>query len=342
VLLYNEGADFIFTVQRIRLMSSHTIAARAAIVLALVSTIAFPIFLHAQPVCNIVDRCDFCVASQGISPLEMGRSGVRFDIRYLALDKMYRSGERIASEESESHLTNQLTLTYFMDEALSASLVLPYVSRSSVESLAGETPEGLQNRGLGDVIALARYKLYSDTRGGRTRVVAATGGLKVPTGTTNKLMADGELADAHMQLGSGTWDPVLGTSAIFAEGDFAIAANALTTIPMSANAAGHRFGNNLNYDATLRYRAAWLNEAEESGLFATIGVLGEWRGEETEAGEVNANSGGNVMYLAPGVQALLSDYTSIEASFELPILHDLNGTQLGETYRLAAGIQYTF
>jgi hypothetical protein len=297
----------------------------------------------AQPAyCGITNRCDFCVASQGISPIEMGRSGVRFDIRYLALDKAYSDGQAITSNESESHLTNQLTLTYFVSEALSASFVLPYVSRSSTEGVGGEATESLTNRGIGDVIALARYKVYSDTRGGRTRVVAATGGLKIPSGATDKQMADGELADAHLQLGSGTWDPVLGASAIYAQDRFAIAANALAAFPTAANANGHRFGNNLNYDATLRYRALWIDAEEESGLFATAGVAGEWRGHEVEEGESNVNSGGNVVYFVPGVQVLLSDYTSIEASCQLPVIHALNGTQLGESYRIAAGLQYVF
>ena len=39
-----------------------------------------------------ISYCDYCLASQGISPLEVGSSGVRADIHYLSLGSLYQDG----------------------------------------------------------------------------------------------------------------------------------------------------------------------------------------------------------------------------------------------------------
>ena len=77
-------------------------------------------------------------------------------------------------------------------------------------------------------------------------------------------------------------------------------------------------------------------------IFAALAISGELRAHETQDGEIIPNSGGNVVYLSPGLQIFFSPSFSFEVSFQQPIIHALNGDQLGETFRVLSGIQYMF
>ena len=54
------------------------------------------------------------------------------------------------------------------------------------------------------------------------------------------------------------------------------------------------------------------------------------------------NSGGNVTYIAPGLQIFFSPYLSFEAAYQYPLIHALPGEQLGEDYRIQTGFQLLF
>ena len=75
-------------------------------------------------------------------------------------------------------------------------------------------------------------------------------------------------------------------------------------------------------------------------LFGALGVRGEWRGYELQDGRRIDNSGGDVTYLAPGMQVFFSPRVSFDATVWIPFIHALNGSQLGETVKVLAGFQY--
>ena len=58
--------------------------------------------------------------------------------------------------------------------------------------------------------------------------------------------------------------------------------------------------------------------------------------------ETDPDSGGNTVYLTPGIQVVLVPHWVIELSYQHAIYHDLNGTQLGETYKAITGVTYLF
>ncbi|MBI5561286.1 MAG: hypothetical protein HY894_00295 [Deltaproteobacteria bacterium] len=73
-----------------------------------------------------------------------------------------------------------------------------------------------------------------------------------------------------------------------------------------------------------------------------LGVNGEARAKETTGGEKDPNSGGNTVYLSPGIQAAITPNWSAELSYQHAVYHNLNGAQLGESYKVTGGVTHLF
>jgi hypothetical protein len=74
---------------------------------------------------------------------------------------------------------------------------------------------------------------------------------------------------------------------------------------------------------------------------AVLELNGKWQAEQTISGATDPNSGGNVVFLSPGMSIFLSTGMSIASNrwsgfvtVGLPIINDLNGLQSEPTYRL--------
>jgi hypothetical protein len=273
--------------------------------------------------------------------LEVGSSGVRLDLRYLHVGTRYLDGSKVENEdqELETHLTQQFSFFYTLSPEFTATAIVPIPSRHSEELDNGHLVTGNQF-GLGDVALLVRYKPYTAHTTEATTILSLAAGVKLPTGRTDGKDSEGNLLDAHIQLGTGSTDFLVGASGFLSWGKTALIANVLGGIN-TKGANGHQFGNALNYDMSVRYKI-YPAEFATTQLFATLGLDGEWRGRETEDDVTIDDSGGNVLYLTPGLQMFFSASISLEASFHYAVIHGLHGEQLGEDYRIMSGVQILF
>ncbi|MDB5034182.1 MAG: putative lipoprotein [Chlorobi bacterium] len=321
-------------------MNNHSIARFASIIIPIligVQSMSRAQISFGSPPATPVSKCDFCLAAQGISPLEAGGSGARLDIRYLRLGTVYEGGTREANDEQETewHLTQQYSVFYGVGPGATLSALIPVARRHS-EAIdeQGASVTGDQF-GLGDISLIGRYRAIDEHEFTTTTIVSLVGGLKLPTGRTTGTDSRGELLDAHIQLGTGSTDLLFGANYFGAADRFSAAVNLLAGVP-TGGANGHRFGPGLNYDATLRYRV-YPEIIDTRMFFLGITAAGEHRGREKEEGVIVENSGGGVVYLGPNAQVYLSPSLSFEAAFQYPVAHSLNGRQLGEDYRVMAG-----
>jgi hypothetical protein len=286
-----------------------------------------------------LNSCDFCLASQGISPAEAGATGIRADIRYLRLSTAYNNGGRVSNEkrELETHFTQQFTFSLGLSPAVSLMAIVPLARRYS-ERLSddGSMVYGEQF-GVADVSLLVRWKMYENHSVESTTIISVAGGMKLPTGRTEGVDSRRELLDAHVQLGSGSTDALAGVNGIFAGDRAALIVNLLFGAA-GMGAHGHQFGANVNYEAAVRYKV-YPAEYSDMQFFAVLGIDGEWRGKEKQDGVPDENSGGNVAFLSPGLQWFLSPALSLEGRVEFPFTHALSGFQLGEDMRIRAGVQ---
>lgn len=300
--------------------------------------------------------CDFCLLSQGISPLDtMKGTGIKLSERYTLLDQVYQgTSKRTNPGAKEEHWTTELTGFYGVTPDFMVMTVVPFKNGNTSGELM-QNPDGTLDldtggagraSGLGDVALMGRYTFLKQENPGTTNIMAGVFGIKFPTGRTNVKTADSaDYLDSHLQPGTGSTDFLLGLSFSHSLEQLSVSANLLGTITTKGKFGDmtHEFGNSLNYDVTGKYRA--YPEAfspRKPQLFFALGINGEAREREKIAGYTDPDSGGNTVYLAPGVQVSLAPHWVIEISYQHAIHHNLNGTQLGETYKSIGGVTYLF
>jgi hypothetical protein len=68
---------------------------------------------------------------------------------------------------------------------------------------------------------------------------------------------------------------------------------------------------------------------------------GEWHAKQVIAGEKDTNSGGNVVYLLPGIRVSGANLSSF-ASVGVPVVNEVNGLQAKPGYRVLSGFAFAF
>jgi len=299
--------------------------------------------------------CDFCLLSQGISPLDtMKGTGIKISERYTVLDQVYQgTSENTNPGAKETHWTTELTGFYGITPEFMVLAVVPYKKgRTSGEPDLTVTPAVLDTAmagdasGIGDIALIGRYTFLKSETPDSTTVMAGVAGIKFATGSTNAKTSDGmNFLDSHLQPGTGSTDYLLGVSYSHSLQRFSLSANLLGTITTEGKfgTTKHQFGNALNYDLTGKYRMAPEEFAPtKPQLFVALGINGEVREREKEDGVTVTDSGGNTIYLSPGLQLVLAPHWVLELSYQHAIYHNLYGTQLGETYKAIGGVTYLF
>jgi hypothetical protein len=318
--------------------------------IAVLAGIAFQLSLNGAGL-----ACDFCLLSQGISPLDtMKGTGIKISERYTVLDQVYQgTSEKANPGAKETHWTTELTGFYGITPEFMVLAVLPYKKgKTTGEADLTMTPPMLDTAmagdasGLGDVALLGRYTFLKSETPETTTVMAGVAGIKFSTGKTNAKTSDGmSYLDSHMQPGTGSTDYLLGLSYSHSLERLSFSANLLGTITTEGKfgTTTHEFGNALNYDASGKYRIApEAFSPMKPQLFAALGINGEVRQREKEGGVAVPDSGGNTVYLSPGLQLVLAPHWIAEVSYQHAVYHKLNGTQLGETYKAITGVTYLF
>ena len=116
----------------------------------------------------------------------------------------------------------QLLVGYQFGDRLSVQLNLPLIHRSYRRPGDGGIEEGSVG-GLGDAAVTARYRLIGRFKDDSTLLWHVQGGVKMPTGDSDRLLEElNEMEPAESQpsgihghdltLGSGSWDGILGTA----------------------------------------------------------------------------------------------------------------------------------
>jgi len=300
--------------------------------------------------------CDFCLLSQGISPLEtLSGSGIRVNHRYALSNKVYDGTERITvnPEAKEEFRTTEFTGFYGITESLTLIGTVP-LRKTSMDGHMHVHADGEAEvhsdmkgnvSGLGDITALGRYSFFKRHTLDTTTIVAGLAGIKFATGKTDRKTDDGEFLDAHLQPGTGSTDYLLGLSLSHAMRKLSLSANMLGSITTTGKAGDskHKFGNSLNYDVTAKYRVHPSTTGTAGPrIFLALGVNGELRDREKEEGVEDKNSGGHTVYVSPGLQIVMAKRWVFEASYHRAVYHNLNGKQLGENYKANGAVTYLF
>jgi hypothetical protein len=206
------------------------------------------------------------------------------------------------------------------------------------------------SHGLGDLTTFAQYRFLHDEAA--ERHLSAIAGLRMPTGETGVLMNDGQVFSPHHQPGSGAWDPMFGLAFTQGAGRWSFDANVLFLFAQEG-ARDSNLGDVFNYNAAVSYRllgACSEDEPHEPGVThehpTTLDLIfeanGDARGRVYEEGFIDANTGGNLVFLSGGARLSWGHSWAATASLGAPILEDLNGIQSEPVMRILFGISKAF
>ena len=252
----------------------------------------------------------------------------------------------IRASDDQSPMDRDLTVwaapsvfVYGVTEKFTVFGVVPYLDKS----LEVNTPMGRLTRGdsgLGDLRFLFRYTLRQWDRPQETLRLAPFVGLKVPTGNDDTDDSLGPLP-APLQLGSGSWDPIIGT--VFSWQTLSWQFDASATYKINTEANDFEFGNEARLDFSFQYRLLprKLGDGSPSFLYGVIENTLEWRDHNESFGKVDPDSGGTTLYISPGIQYVTTRMV-FEAAVQIPVVQDLHGNGLKTDFILTTGFRFNF
>ncbi len=197
------------------------------------------------------------------------------------------------------------------------------------------------DEGLGDMAVLGKYRFHTLNFKGGTSRLSLVAGFELPTGDDDERDSLG-LLPPGLQLGSGSVDVIAGVVHTIQTLDFEVDTDLRYIVNNEAN--GFEFGDVFQYNVSFQKRILPFT-LPDKGLYDQVNALIELNGltqSKSDAfGISQLNSGGHTLFLSPGIQ-YVSKRIVYEASFQYPIVQDLNGTQLETDYRLALSLRYQF
>jgi hypothetical protein len=263
-----------------------------------------------------------------------------------------------------------LALAYGVTNDFTVSARLPWIRRTGILEGVQDNPAdppAINNRGntsgFGDVTVLGQYRVLNN----RATQAAALFGFKAPTGRTNLVDPFGEVFEAEFQPGSGSWDALVG--AAFSQQlapSWGFHVNVLGVLTGNGT-QGTNLGNRFLYNAAVVYRmfgetakeqhshnvnAAYAHAGPRPGkatiaamaaphvhvaLDALLELNGEWHGMQRTFGVIDPNSGGNTLYLAPGLRLTVEKWSGY-LSAGIPVVKEVNGIQSTPAWRIIGSV----
>ena len=289
------------------------------------------------------------------APLSAGSWGAGLRTEIINFDR-YNDSELAGfagAGEEHVHSVDRLmsvsaSLAYGVTDDLTLSARLPYVDRQNIRE--GEIEDGEaeahdhgDSSGIGDLSLLAQYRFLERSAFDASVIV----GVKTPTGKTDE-RDGGQKLDAEFQAGTGSWDGLFGASASANAGRMGVHANVLYNLTTEGT-QDTEIGDAFFYNLGLVYSLSDDDGDSHQGHDHThlkwdlmLELNGEYREKNDVDGEQDENTGGDVIFLSPGVRLSSSNSWSLFLSVGKSIYDDFNGRQTDVDYRLVGGFGFAF
>jgi hypothetical protein len=247
-------------------------------------------------------------------------SRARFGIEERYLSKQNALEEAPGVEREQEHHVSALAVTRLSRRVLLLGR-LGWVTKQIREEPIGEAASAERSRGLGDaeISALARLREFS-LGGERAALLSLTGGVRIPTGSSQLRDPSGERRDEHLQPGTGAWSGLLGADLLLPLSWARLELNG-SYRRNGTNRAGYRYGDAVLYNLGVARRLG-------SVLELSMQLNGRVAAQDREGdGILGANSGGHVLYASPALRGFAGAGLMLEAGAQFPFASDLHGDQ---------------
>jgi len=244
------------------------------------------------------------------------------------------------SEEVTRYIA-PLAIVYGFYPKWTVIAIQPYMSVDRTNRMGSETT-AMNLNGLPDSRLFVQYDgLYSrNSPGGLTRLSGVLG-IQLPTG------ADRFSTGALAYTGGLIFEKAMRLKYVFTA-DFQYT---FTT----ENTQGLKVGNRARFDVVPAYflisegkaspDASWVRKMYDrlfrNGAYFILEFNGTWQAHARQGSEI-ANTGGTTLSISPGIQYFLSDRFLAEVSAPIPVIKELNGTQLEPDSTFLFGFRVLF
>jgi len=299
---------------------------------------------------QIAQACSGCGCTLSTDEGSLGQGndpGFRVDGRFDYIDQRdQRQGNKSsdvgipqANGNEAEHETNNrlytLGLDYAPNQDWGVNLAIPLLDRKHETyqpDMNGNYQLMTSNWAeLSDIRVMGRYEGLTDSKN-----FGVTFGLKLPTGSTKTDFGGGNgPLDRSLQPGTGTIDGVIGFTQ---RGQFTDQFGWFATQTFQRAFDEHvdyHPGSTFNANAGLRYV---VNETFTPQF--QINAQNKWRDSGANADTID--SGGELVYLSPGLSVNLTSDTSAYGFVQVPVYNRVGGIQLAPAYTASIGISHKF
>lgn len=297
------------------------------------------------------------LAVQGPETLEAGKAAAGFQFTYLRTDQRSEAqletlaGQGIHAHDTDNIATAVAGLAYGVTDRLTITAELPFVRRAALregEALPVPAVNLLGNvAGFGDASVLAKYRIAGSEEHG----LALIAGIKLPTGSVQRLSDGGELLETEHQPGSGSWDYYLGAAAGTKFGWLSLDASVLYQFS-GRGAQDTRLGDRLQGGLALSHRFGSAEHLDAGGdepgehghrsWDALAEVTAEWEGHQRVAGAVEDATGGTAVWLTSGARFNAASAYSVTLAVGVPVWQNIRASHADSSYRLTLSLGKSF
>ena len=243
---------------------------------------------------------------------------------------------------------SQLFAGYNFNERFGVQFNAPLIYRSFKRPEGFDIDRGTES-GLGDVALVAHVQAYRSESRHFTFGWNLLGGVKFPTGSSDRLaeeLNEVEVPGApesgihghDLALGSGSYDGIVGTSVFVRSHRFFLTANAQYAI-RSTGDFDYRYADDLTWSGG----PGWFLFLEDRHTLSfQLNVSGEHKDRDTFQGAPAEDTGLTAVYLGPQIAFTWSDKLSAELGADVPVSLDNTALQIVPDYRVRAGLSWHF
>jgi hypothetical protein len=187
--------------------------------------------------------------------------------------------------------------------------------------------------GAGDLELVGSAELLDLADAGGLRLTVS-GGLAFPTGSTESQPFAGTIAPTPLQLGSGTFDPLVAVSfVVLARREIRFAASAGARLTLYENARDYRAASVIE----TRAGPEWSEGPVSLALPVVLSLVGRSRNDAEDV----PSTGREVLYLAPEIELRPDDHVAVGAGLRIPLHLRVNERQLVEDFLVVFRISVT-
>lgn len=303
-----------------------------------------PFFVCVIAAAGAAQACDICATH-----LALGAWGqdARLNVSLFSQYSKFDQGHEL---ESFNH---QIAGAWRFNDRWAVQAGVPYLDRD----LDGETTSG-----IGDATLLGIFRLHHDVKGTDATVVDIYAGLKFPTGDTDELKEERDVAleakeheehgheeadgDGHhaehahghvVSPGSGSLDGIFGARAIAKRGRWQASAAAQYLLRTEGD-YDYQYGNELILNAGARY---YVVLRANSYIALGADITRDKRERDEVLGEKQESTPAS-SYIGPAIEAAFGENFSLFAAWDIAIEGEDEGLHGAADKRARAGVNFAF